>query len=201
MTNFRCSHPTRILAALLGALFTLAITSTTAHAGPDAEKTELKNLPDLQRIYGEGPDTHVIASPAPDTLRVYWFWSANSHCSQEAEPAIAALIDDYPEIEVIVVHANANESIGEAREAATERALPFAIYRDDRAHLAIALDARMTPEVVVLDASGIIYQGRPVHIRRGTTTSYVASALDAWTRGDAVEPAYRRPTGCPIPRP
>ncbi|TXD35680.1 hypothetical protein FRC98_15865 [Lujinxingia vulgaris] len=201
MTDVRSSHPTRIFAALLGALLTLAITSTTAHAGPDVDLTELQNLPDLQRIYGEGPDTHVIASPAPDKLRVYWFWSANSHCSKEAEPAIASLIEAFPDIEVIVVHANADESIAEARDAATERGLPFSIYRDDRARLAIALNARMTPEVVVLSAEGVVYQGRPVHIRRGTITSYVARAVDAWSRSEAVEPAYRRPTGCPIPRP
>lgn len=168
--------------------------------------TAWASAPSLDRLVGLQPihqaeEPHRPGLPEEGQLRVYWFWSATSHCSRGAEPSIEALIDQFDDVEVIVVHSNADEDVALAQRVAAERELSFAIYRDQRARLAIALDARMTPEVVVVDHTGVIYKGRPEMSRRGRTQSYVQEAIEAWMAGEEVEQAYRRPSGCVIRRP
>ena len=178
----------------------LLVFATAATAGA-AELDELAQLPVLEKIHGDGPDEHQPGLAESGQLRVYWFWSSGSHCSRSAEPGLEALAGDYPDIEVVVVHSNVDESISEAQKQLRERNFDVAVYRDEQARLAIALDARMTPEVVVVDDSKIIYQGRPLRISRSGTESYVAQVVQTWIDGDDIERAYRRPTGCPIRRP
>jgi hypothetical protein len=167
-----------------------------------ADAPDLSAVPALTRVHGDGPAAHdPSAGIESDALRIYWFWSAQSTCSQRAEPEITALMEAHPDIPVVVVHSNATETAADARQTAAARDLPFSVYRDEGAHLAIALNAHMTPEVVVLTADGVLYQGRTSATRRGQTTHFAMEAIDAYRAGEPVSPAFRRPTGCRIARP
>lgn len=155
----------------------------------------------LQLLYGDGAEEMEGVLPASGELRVYWFWSSQSQCSRRAEPGIEALAVAYPEVELIVVHSNADESAQEGRQVAKERKLAAPLYRDEGARLAVEFDARMTPEVVVVDAEGVVYQGRPVSFDGDELSSFVEEVVDSWKRGEEIEPDYRRPSGCVIRRP
>lgn len=183
------------MAAVVSAMFML---SGCASAPAEAAFEEANAL---QLVYGDGVPTIDGAYPAEETLRVYWFWSSQSQCSRRAEPGIEALVEAHPDVEVIAVHSNADESMQSGQETAAERGLAAPLYRDQGARLAEKFDARITPEVVVVDAEGVIYQGRPVRFDGDQLLSFVEAAVDAWKIGEAVDPEYRRPTGCVIRRP
>ncbi len=173
---------------------------TVAHAGPDLEA--LDEVASLKKIYGEGEAEHSPGLPIDDeTLRVYWFWAPDSPCSTRAEPALEEFSKAHDDVEVYVVHSNADQSAEDARKAADERNFSLPIYRDEDAALAIAFDVRMTPEAVALDAEGVIYRGRPVHVGRRGTTSFIDEVARQWRAGESIDNAYRRPSGCPIARP
>ncbi len=191
------AKPSVLLFSALAAL-TLAFTvgPTTAQA-----TSSLDDVPDLQLAYGDGDAAHSPGLAADGQLRVYWFWSAHSPCSKNAEPSIEALQNAHLDVEVIVVHSNADQSASDAEDAGEERDFSFAVYRDEGAQLAIALNATMTPEVVVVDDSQIIYRGRPISISRRGTQSFVEEAVVAWKSSAEPDTDSRRPTGCVIRRP
>lgn len=185
-------------------IFAIAVVALIGLASVGAAEPDLgqaAQVDPLEKIHGDGDDIHRPGLAPEGQLRVYWFWAANSPCSKRAEPGIEALIDDYPDVEVVVVHSNLGESADEARRALEERGVTASVYRDDQVGLAIALDAQMTPEVVVVDDEGVLYRGRPVRVRRGQIESYVAQVVQAWKDGEEVEQTYRRPSGCTIARP
>lgn len=161
----------------------------------------LEDVSPLDLVEGQGEKTHRPGLADEGEVRVYWFWSSQSSCSRRAEPAILSLTQRFPDVEVVVVMSNVNESVDEARKVLEDTDLGAPVYRDRQAELAIALEATMTPEVVVVDDSGVVYRGRPVRMKRRGMDSYVEDVVDSWKAGREVERQSRRPTGCPIRRP
>ena len=188
----------RQLKTIIFSAFAMAALSvgSTALAAPDFEAAQ-----ELELLYGDGDAVHEPGLPQAGMLRVYWFWSAVSSCSERAEPGIESLVSAFPDVEVIVVHSNADEEVDEARDVASSRQVGAPIYRDEGALLADIFNATMTPEVVVVDHTGVIYQGRPVKVGRRSMESYVEDIAARWRASEEIERDYRRPTGCPIRRP
>ncbi len=190
----RIDSRTALLAMVVGAFFALAGCASTSSVPSEGAKN-------LYLLYGNGAEEIETILPEAGELRVYWFWSSQSQCSRRAEPGIGQLMQAHPDVEVLLVHSNADESSTMGREVAEKRELPAPLYRDEGARLAVEFDARMTPEVVVVDAEGVVYQGRPVRFEGERVVSFVSKSVDSYQRGEEVDPAYRRPSGCVIRQP
>jgi mono/diheme cytochrome c family protein/peroxiredoxin len=86
--------------------------------------------------------------------------------------------------------------------------LPYPLYQDTGARLAIALDAKRTSEVALLGADGrVVYQGRiddrvtPAIRRASATTRELAAAVDNFLAGQAIAVARTQAAGCVLSRP
>ncbi|MFU8803043.1 MAG: hypothetical protein ACNA8W_04455 [Bradymonadaceae bacterium] len=202
MSDTRSIKTILFLTAFAFAAFAFGSTALGQDAALDRA---LSALPALTLIHaGDAtgtPNTHEPGLPEAGKLRVYWFWSSVSPCSRRTENLVADFARAHPDVELFVIHANANEKVDQARRVATQRGFVVPIYRDEGTKLAVALDARITPEAIVLDSDGIVYRGKTDGSRRGKTENYVADAVKAWKAGATVDPASRAPSGCPIQRP
>jgi mono/diheme cytochrome c family protein len=105
-----------------------------------------------------------------------------------------------------------SSSYGDSREVTNQHRLnaklPYLLYQDPGGHLAAALDATRTSEVLLLGADGqLVYQGRiddrvtPVVRRAMATTHELADAVDALLGGRAVAVARTDAAGCVISHP
>lgn len=175
-------------------------------ASPDYAKI-LAQQPALSLVYAPGassnaPQTHQPGLPPPGKLRVYWFWGAKCPCAKKSEVTLTEFAAKFPDIEVIVVHANADENSTLGRKTLAERGLTLPVYRDESTKLAIALNARATPEAYVFDHEGIVYQGRTDTLMTGgPKQNWVIQAVEQYRTGTAVSPTSRRAVGCAITRP
>lgn len=197
-----CENCRVIRFALFSAAIAACLVGPVAGAAAEPDLEALQQVSSLEKIYGDGDSSHQPGLPGEaDALRVYWFWAPDSPCSTRAEPVLVAYANSHDDVEVVVVHSNADQSADDARQAAEKRQFDLPVYRDEDAELAIALGARMTPEVVALDDEGVVYRGRPVHVGRGDTTSFIDDVTRKWRGDESVERSYRSPSGCPIARP
>jgi len=90
------------------------------------------------------------------------------------------------------------ETAAEVRTHAHEHGHNFDIIKDPESRVAGLFDARRTPEVFVLDASGTLrYRGR---IASKLASPDLKSALDALLGGRPIHPAETKAFGCAIPK-
>ena len=94
---------------------------------------------------------------------VFLFVSSQCPISNVYAPRFASLADTYGKLgaQVFAVYANAQESLAEIKTHARQHKLTFPVVRDAGSRLADKLGATVTPQAVVMDASGTIrYRGR-----------------------------------------
>ena len=190
--------PTKVVVFLAALALLSSLSATQAWA---ADLDDLEHLAPLELIAGEGADSHQPGLAAQDQWRVYWFWSGESSCSRRAEPGISSLVEAFPDVEVIVVMSNVDESLAEAKQILADADLGVPVYRDEQARLARVLGATMTPEVVVVDDEEVRFQGLPVRVGRRGMNSFVEEALKALVAGEKPNREFVRPVGCPIRMP
>jgi peroxiredoxin len=90
------------------------------------------------------------------------------------------------------------ETADEARDHAREHGHAFDILKDPESRVAELLDARRTPEVFLLDASGTLrYHGR---IASKISAPDLKLAIDALLEGKPIRPAETKAFGCAIQR-
>ncbi len=202
MTGFN-----KLIFALFALLLTFNLAPATAHAAaPDYAKI-LKQQPALPLAYSsetskDAAKTHKPGLPEAGKMRIYWFWGAKCPCAKKSEATLNALAKKYPDIEIIVVHSNADETTQLAKTTLTERSVPQAVYRDDNAKFAIALNARATPEAYVFDHKGIVYQGRTDTLMTGGPFhNWIIEAVEQYRVDKSPKPDSRRAIGCAITRP
>lgn len=202
MTGFN-----RLILGIFALLLTSTVFSASANAAaPDYAKI-LNQQPALPLVYTPAtsqntPQTHKPGLPSAGKLRVYWFWGAKCPCSKKSETTLTEFATRFPDIEIIVVHSNADETAALTQKTLSERALSLPVYQDDNAKFAIALNARATPEAYVFDHNGIIYQGRTDTLMTGGPRhNWVTEAVQQYRAGNTVQPASRRAIGCAITRP
>lgn len=202
MTGFK-----HLIVGIFALLFTItAFPATTDASSPDYSKI-LNRQSALSLAYAPStskntPQTHKPGLPAAGKLRVYWFWGAKCPCAKKSETTLTEFAAQFPDVELIVVHSNADENVILTKKTLTERALSLPVYRDDNARLAIALNARATPEAYVFDSKGIIYHGRTDTLMTGgPKQNWITQALEQYTTGNTVKPTSRRAVGCAITRP
>ena len=132
------------------------------------------------------------------------FWSAECPWAARADEQIAGWAEEWgPEVRVVRVASNANESQELLQDTAAQRGLePVVDDRDQR--IADLYQAETTPHVYVIDRTGILrYQGAVDDVtfrRRAPERFYLKEAVEAVLAGKlppfADTPAY----GCTIIR-
>jgi peroxiredoxin len=94
------------------------------------------------------------------------------------------------------------DSVEAMRERVTRGEFDGVPYlRDETQEVARAYDAKTTPDLFVVDASGIVrYRGAPDenYDDPGQHAAWLRAALDAVLEGRAPDPAETRPVGCSI---
>lgn len=137
-------------------------------------------------------------------IKVVVFLSAQCPCSKSHESLLKQLHADFPEVNFLGVHSNANESLSSSREHFLSAALPFPVLQDHSAHWADALGAVKTPHAYVFDAQGErVYSGGVSNSTHGPGASefYLRNVLTQLRQGKSVDPKERRSLGCVIVRP
>jgi peroxiredoxin len=156
------------------------------------------------------PDTAgAIHEPvgAPATVIVF----TCNHCPYALawHDRIIAVATDYADRGVRMLAINPNDAdryprdSTDAMRARVERGefdgVPY--LRDESQEVARAYDARTTPDVFVLDSSGVLcYRGAPDsdHDEPGENAAWLRGALDAVLEGREPDPDETRPVGCSI---
>jgi peroxiredoxin len=107
-------------------------------------------------------------------------------------------------IAVIGINSNATEPAAEVVKHARSHGLAFPILKDEKNRVADLFDARRTPEVFLVDSTGVlVYHGRidessddPKNVR----SPDLRNALDALLAGKGVPVAETKAFGCSIKR-
>jgi len=110
-------------------------------------------------------------------------------------------------VQMVAVHCGSHDAAAIAEHARQYR-IGFPVLIDDRAALAAALGAEVTPQAVVIDRAGKVrYSGRIDDqysarlVRNGQVTrDDLRLAIEAVLAGKPVEPATAKAFGCPIDR-
>ena len=137
---------------------------------------------------------------------VFVFVSAQCPVSNLYTPRANALAARYKSqgVQMFAVYADSQESRAEITRNAQAHGLTFPVVQDAKAALAANVGAKMTPEAVVVDASGAIcYRGRidDNAVSSRATTHDLADALDAVLKGEPVAHPTQMAFGCVIRQP
>lgn len=155
----------------------------------------------VRKISGEA----VAIDPAQSAATVIVFISAECPISLEYADRLAALSKTLASgsVRFLAVAPNFNETDDAVRKMARDAELPFPVFRDPGANLAVSLGARMTPVAVVLDREGRIrYRGQiddarnPARVKRETLRLAVEDIL----AGRQINEPETRSLGCAIKR-
>ncbi len=119
---------------------------------------------------------------------------------------IASLQRQYPNITIVGVHSNTEESDRELTDELRVRHLSLPII-DDRAkqELASYFNARVTPYFVLIDARGVLRYKGPFDLMGGSVaeskrSQYLRPALESVLAGKPVTHKLVRALGCELPR-
>lgn len=157
----------------------------------------------LPRVDNGSVEHLLPASRFPAT--VVLFISAQCPCSQGYDARMKTLANTYTlrGARFLGVNSSADETAALADAHRRRVGLPFPVVKDDRNLLADRMNAKMTPEVYVLDAKGVVrYSGRIDDSRDATrvTRHDLQSALDAVLAGKQPLQSHMGALGCAITR-
>jgi thiol-disulfide isomerase/thioredoxin len=133
------------------------------------------------------------------------FVSTQCPVSKDYNARMEQLATDYAAkgVRVVGVDANHRESPDDIVRYAAANGLTFPILKDDGNRIADRLDAQVTPEVYLLNGSGVLLFHGPIDDDRdGTniTQRYLREALDATIGNKPVPVKTARAFGCSIKR-
>lgn len=106
-------------------------------------------------------------------------------------------------VRVVGINSNATEKAAAVKQHAAENGLTFPILKDAGNRVADQLDAQVTPEAYLLDASGkLVYRGRIDNSRNGTsiTSRELREAVEDTLAGRPVAKPEVKAFGCSIKR-
>lgn len=155
-----------------------------------------------------GPARSLADDPA--AFRVVCFLGTECPLARLYGPRLDELARRFADrgVSFVGINANPQDSLEEVAEYGRQHAISFPILKDVDQSVAVALAATRTPEVVVLDAQGVVrYRGRiddqyePGVARPQPTVHSLADALEKLTAGRPVTIPVTSPTGCLIQLP
>jgi len=136
---------------------------------------------------------------------VIMFIATRCPVSQDYDGRMKKLADTYSSkgIRFFGINSNKQEPPAEMADHAKEKGLTFPILKDNGNKIADSFDAHVTPEVYVVDSSGVlVYKGNIDNSRDESKANEksLQKALDAILDGKAVSPNETRAFGCSIKR-
>ena len=147
--------------------------------------------------------------PQPAKLTVYCFLGTQCPLARLYGPRLQRLADQFADKNVVFIGVNSNiqDSPAEIDAYATEHSIRFAIAKDADQSIAKTLGATRTPEVIVVNASGVtVYQGRiddqyqPGIARAEPTHHDLLEAITSVLAGKNVASPRTDAVGCLISR-
>ncbi len=212
LMNTRWVGPKALALVSLGLLLPVGICQVgagVAQAAPEKSPANSEKLRTL-RLPDQDGKSRALVDYADARALVVVFLGTECPIANSYAPKLTALSRQYAERGVQFVGVNANPA--EDREAVAAHAkaysLPFPVLKDPRQALADALEARVTPEVFVLDPGfAVRYRGRiddqyasRTRKRSEAKAHDLREALEAVLAGKAVAKAETRAFGCAIAR-
>jgi peroxiredoxin len=143
-------------------------------------------------------------------FRVICFLGTECPLARLYGPRLSRLAEQMVDAGVTFIGVNSNpqDSLDDIATYVDQHQIGFPILKDTTQAVALALRATRTPEVVVVDDTGLVcYRGRiddqydPGVARPEPTVHYLADALSELTSGKPVTLAITQPTGCLIQLP
>lgn len=193
-----------LLLALSSAFVVQSARATKATPDAKAAATIGAVVPDFKLPDADGKE-HTLASLKGKSGTVVIFIATQCPVSNAYNERMQKLADDYSAkgINVVGINSNAKELAPEVKQHAADKGLKFTILKDAGNVVADSLDAQVTPEAYLLDASGkLVYHGRIDNSRNGDaiTASELRDAIDATLAGKPVEKTEVKAFGCSIKR-
>ena len=142
-------------------LLLIAIVPTTARSTDDTVKTIA--LGQELRFTDLKGKSHLLKAPENSRALVLIFVTTDCPIANSYQPQLAKLHQEFQQkgFEFAIVHEGPEQSINKLMEHAKEYVVPFSIAMDPDHSIAKAVNARKTPEVVVVGPEGnVLYQGR-----------------------------------------
>ncbi len=123
-------------------------------------------------------------------------------------PQIGQISEKYQDVAAVIgVDSNSQDTLEEIKTFVQSNKISFPIYKDLDGKLASALDAKRTPEALIVDRRGeVLYQGRiddqygVGYARESATREYLSAALDQLRQGHSVTVPRTEAVGCFIGR-
>jgi peroxiredoxin len=148
---------------------------------------------------------HSLASLKGKSGTVLIFVATKCPVSNAYNARMQKLAEDYRAkgVNVVGINSNYSEAAAEVKSHAAEKGLTFTILKDPNNRIADQLDAKVTPEAYLLDASGkLVYRGAIDNSRQGDsiTEPFLSNAIDATLAGKPVEKSEVKAFGCSIKR-
>lgn len=192
--------------ALLAVFAFAAPVAPKAEAAPDAKAAVAIGsvVNDFKLPDADGKE-HSLASLKGSKGTVIIFIATKCPVSNAYNERMQKLAEEYRAkgVNVIGINSNAAELSPEVKQHAAEKGLTFPILKDAGNRIADRLDAKVTPEAYLLDASGkLVYRGRIDNSRKGDsiTSTELRDAIEATLAGRAIEKTEVNAFGCSIKR-
>lgn len=180
-------------------LATFLLLLASASAGAAAPRIG-QPLPDFAAKALGGESISLREALPQHTAVVVLFLSTVCPYANYFAPHIRELADGYRARGVLFVGVNSNnwESSAEIEEHARQRGFSFPMIKDEGHRIADRLDARRTPEVFLVDATGALrYRG---WVKSKQESPDLQRALDAVLGGRPVRRPQTKAFGCAVDR-
>ncbi len=183
-------------------------TASAAEKAPEkpaiGKKVPNFRLPNMNARAGDDKEIELYQVKDKKAI-VIMFIATRCPVSLDYDERMAQLAKEYSEKGVMFIGINSNntEPASEVTEHAQKRGFTFPVLKDEGNRVADAYDARVTPEVFVVDSNFVLrYHGRIDDNQRADRVSQrdLKNALDAMLAGRAVPVAETRAFGCTIKR-
>jgi peroxiredoxin len=155
---------------------------------------------DFEATTVEGGHFSLSASEKGHTAVVVLFLSTLCPYSNYYNDLLRDMAEEFSARRVVFVGINSSpvETLAEIRDHARQHGHTFPIVRDADGKIAELFDARRTPEVFLLDATGRLrYHGR---IASKISSPDLKNALESCVSGRDIRPAETKAFGCAISR-
>jgi peroxiredoxin len=155
---------------------------------------------DFEATTVEGGHFSLSASEKGHTAVVVLFLSTLCPYSNYYNDLLRDMAEEFSARRVVFVGINSSpvETLAEIRDHARQHGHTFPIVRDADGKIAELFDARRTPEVFLLDATGRLrYHGR---IASKISSPDLKNALESFLSGRVNRPAETKALGCAISR-
>jgi hypothetical protein len=135
--------------------------------------------------------------------KVIVFLSAVCPCSASHEKILEQLHQDFPEVQFVGIHSNADENDKITKEHFAKAGLTFPVIQDVKSNWANLLGALKTPHAFVVNTKGeIVYKGgvSDSHDAKNARKFFLRDALNDLKKGEGPKVAEARTLGCVIAR-